>query len=207
MMKESESLSINIKNLNKSYSRDKGIFDINIKIESGQLNLITGKNGSGKSTLLKCIMKLVSYHGKIEKRRWRIGYAPEEYVMPDFMTVNEFLYSMGRIKGLDRYSYKEYSADFYKIFNIEKYQNKTIKSLSNGTKQKINLIQALIHEPRILIFDEPLVALDYSTQDWLIKYLTELSKTKLIIISTHRPEKFNSRNKKTYIIADGRIND
>ncbi len=206
-MKEFKNMSIDIQQVSKVYYSNKGIFDINITFEYGCLHLITGKNGSGKSTLLKCIMKLVKYNGKILKRRVKIGYAPENYIMPEFQTVNEFLYNIGRIKGLDKDSFKESSMDYFKFFQIENYQFKKINSLSNGTKQKVNLIQALIHEPKIILLDEPLVALDFDSQRRLSSYLIDLAKEKLVIISTHHPEKFHTKTKKIYNIENGRIND
>jgi len=203
---KSPNISIIIRELNKQYSKNKGIFDFNITFESGKLNLITGKNGSGKTTLLKCIMRLVNYQGKIERRKLKIGYAPENYLMPEALTVNEFLISIGRVKGLSKIMYREKSFDFFELFNIKNYQHKLIRTLSNGTKQKVNLIQALIHNPKIIILDEPLVALDYDSQLALIKYLREVAKTRLVIISTHRPEKFTSRNKVIYELENGKLN-
>lgn len=205
-MKEFKNMSIDIQQVSKVYYGNKGIFDINIAFEYGCLHLITGKNGSGKSTLLKCIMKLVKYNGKILKRRVKIGYAPEHYIMPEFQTVNEFLFNIGRIKGLNKDSFKENSIDYFKFFEMEKYQFKKINSLSNGTKQKVNLIQALIHEPKIILLDEPLVSLDFNIQKRLSKYLIDLAKERLVIISTHHPEKFNTKAKKIHHIENGRMN-
>ncbi|MDT8337288.1 MAG: ABC transporter ATP-binding protein [Candidatus Izemoplasmatales bacterium] len=205
MLMKSENISIFTRNLTKSYSGDKGIFDLNLEFCNGGLNLVIGKNGSGKSTLLKCIMKLVKYSGEIEKRKLRIGYAPEIFIMPDFQTVEEFLVNIGRIKGLGKKVLIENSVDFFEFFNIEKYRNKMIRTLSNGTKQKVNLIQALIHEPKIIILDEPLVSLDFESQKRLLKYLTKLAKERLVIISTHNPEKFRSSLKRIYEIENGRV--
>ena len=201
----SENINISIKNLTKAYTSDKGIFDLSLSFNSGGINLLVGKNGSGKSTLLKCIMKLVKYSGKVDKKKWRIGYAPEMFVMPEFLSVEEFLYNIGRIKGLGKNAFKENSTDFFKLFNIEKYRNKMIKTLSNGMKQKVNLIQALIHEPKIIILDEPLVSLDSGSQENLLKYLTVVAKTKLVIISTHNPNKFRSKLKTVYRLENGKI--
>lgn len=207
MLMKSQSISISIRDLTKAYAKDKGIFSLNTVFSSGQINLVTGNNGSGKTTLLRCIMRLVQYQGQIERKRLKIGYAPENYLMPEYLTVNEFLYSIGRIKGLSKNDYKVDSLDFFELLGINKYQNKLIKSLSNGTKQKVNLIQALIHNPKIIILDEPLVSLDFSSQINLLKYLNAVAKVKLVIISTHNPEKFRSRIKKIYHIENGRLND
>ncbi len=205
MLIESNNISISIKNLTKIYAKDKGVFDINIDLSQGMLNLIVGKNGSGKSTLLKCIMKLVKYQGEIEKKNYRIGYAPEIFLMPESQTVEEFLLSIGRIKGLGNLVIRENSVDFFEMFNIEKYRYKTIRTLSNGTKQKVNLIQALIHNPKIILLDEPLTGLDFDSQKKLLKYLASLAKERLIIISSHYPEKFRTRNKQIYQIVNGKI--
>lgn len=198
-----ENISIVTKNLTKLYTKEKGIKNINLTFTSGCLNLIIGKNGSGKSTLLKCIMRLVRYTGQVEKKKLNIGFAPENYIMPDYLTVDEFLVNIGRIKGLNNNSYKINSLDFFKMFNIENYRNKLIKTLSNGMKQKVNLIQALIHEPKILILDEPLIALDKESQKRLLEYLRLEARKRLIIISTHSPEKFNSRNKRIFMLDNG----
>ncbi|MGE4379104.1 MAG: ATP-binding cassette domain-containing protein [Candidatus Izemoplasmatales bacterium] len=207
MMKISENISITTKNLTKAYTKEKGVFDINLTLNSGVLNLLIGKNGSGKSTLLKCIMKHVKYKGKVEKKRLRIGYAPEVFLMPEYQTVDEFLINIGRIKGMGKVMYQERSVDFFKMFNLEQVRNKVIKSLSNGMRQKINLLQALIPEPKIIILDEPLVSLDKNSQKALLEYLTLISKTRLVIISTHNPDKFRSKLKQIYKIEDGKIND
>jgi ABC-type multidrug transport system ATPase subunit len=74
-------------------------------------------------------------------------------------------------------------------------------------RQKINLLQALIPEPKIIILDEPLVSLDKDSQKALLEYLTLISKTRLVIISTHNPDKFRSKLKQIYKIEDGKIND
>ncbi|MFA7076662.1 MAG: ABC transporter ATP-binding protein [Candidatus Izemoplasmatales bacterium] len=204
---KSQNINIHINNLTKAYTKEKGIFDLNLEFNSGGINLLVGSNGSGKSTLLKCIMKLVKYSGTIEKKKLRIGYAPEIYIMPEFFTVEEFLCNIGRIKGLDKTLSKENSIDFYNLLDLEKYRNKQIKTLSNGTKQKVNLIQALIHHPKIIILDEPLISLDYESQKKLSKYLIDISKTNLVIISTHNPEKFNTRLKTIFHLENGKLNE
>lgn len=200
-----ENINITINNLTKAYSKDKGVFDLNLSLNSGGINLLIGKNGSGKSTLLKCIMKLINYSGNIEKKRWRIGYAPEYYIMPDFFTVEEFLYNIGRIKGLGKVAYHDQSIDLLRMFNLESYRHKQIRSLSNGMKQKVNLLQALIHDPKIIILDEPLIALDSESQKNLLSYLHDKAKTRLVIISTHSPEKFKYKSRNIIEIVSGRI--
>ncbi|MFW5847707.1 MAG: ATP-binding cassette domain-containing protein [bacterium] len=202
---KNQSITIHINELSKKYTNSKGIFNITTNFSSGNLNLLTGDNGSGKSTLIKCIMKLINYQGRIEKRRFRIGYAPENYIMPEYMTITEFLKAIGRIKHL----YSNYLTDEIKaelqLFNLSDNLHKPIKKLSNGMKQKVNIIQALLNNPKIIILDEPLVGLDFDSQKILSKRMIKLSKEKLVIIATHYPEKFNTRTKKIYQFINGKL--
>lgn len=204
-MEPSAKISINISNLTKRYQKKYGIKDVSTSFEQGHLNILVGENGSGKSTLLKCIMGLVNYEGNIIKKKYRIGYAPEDYVMPEFMTVIEFLRNIGRIKGINNFMFDILFENYLKLFDLYDQRNKPIKTLSNGMKQKVNLLQAIIHEPKILILDEPLVSLDEYSQKHLVRLINERYKTTLIIISTHRPEKFKNRKKKLFKMIHGKL--
>lgn len=200
-------ISITINEVTKLYSRNQGIKNVNTQFESGVLNLVIGKNGSGKSTLFKCIMGLVNYTGKIDKRKIKIGYAPEEYVMPVKMTVFDFLYSMGRIRGLDKDTSNSNLEQYLEYFGLSKYKNKLIATLSNGMRQKLNLMQAFMHEPKILILDEPLAALDDLTLNKVVKLISIRAKNTLVVVSTHQPNKFKTKNKKIYRFERGELVD
>ncbi|MGE4572666.1 MAG: ATP-binding cassette domain-containing protein [Candidatus Izemoplasmatales bacterium] len=202
---KSNIITIVINDLTKTYQKNKGIESITTDFRNGTLNLLVGHNGSGKSTLIKCIMQVVNYKGKILKKKYRIGYAPENYVMPDFMTVKEFLIAIGRIKDLYN-PYLNLELDEYlSIFDIKSKLNAPIRSLSNGMKQKVNITQALLNQPKIIILDEPLVGLDFNAQKLLIKKIIELSKNYLVIVSTHFPEKFNTSRKRIYKFNQGKL--
>lgn len=205
MMDKSENISITINDVTKQYVRQKGIHHISTYFESGKLNVIIGENGSGKSTLLKCIMGLVEFKGKIDKQKYRIGYAPEEYVMPLSMTVIEFLYSIGRIKNVREEDLNERTIDYLSFFDLLDYKHKKIGSLSNGMRQKINLLQAFIHNPKILILDEPLAALDQDSIPKIVKLIKDTSKTSLVVVSTHQLHKFRTKNKILYRFSEGRL--
>lgn len=185
-----ENISITINDVTKEYTNHTGIKHINTIFQAGVLNIIVGENGSGKSTLLKCMMGLVSYKGTIKKKKYLIGYAPEDYVLPAHMTVKEFLISIGRIKYSNRYELNQRVKDYIEYFGLTNYLNKPISKLSNGMRQKVNLIQAIIHDPKIIILDEPLAALDEAMRPKVIKLVKELAKEKLIIITTHHPKRF-----------------
>jgi ABC-type multidrug transport system ATPase subunit len=200
-------ITISIHNLTKAYRKTIGIQKVTCELTNGNLHLLTGKNGSGKSTLIKCIMSLVSYEGTINKKKYRIGYAPEKYLMPDFMTIMDFLVSIGRVKDLPQPFLGTELETYTDIFQLKDKLNQPIKSLSNGMKQKVNIIQAMVNNPKILILDEPLVGLDFKAQKHLAKMIIDKSKRHLVIVATHFPEKFNTKRKVIHHFVEGSIHD
>ena len=206
-MEKLENIYITINEVSKKYFNRTGINSVTTSFETGRVNLVIGDNGSGKSTLFKCIMGLVSYQGKIIKRKLRIGYAPEEYVMPLHMSVLDFLYSIGKIKGIDSYELDQNVVNYLNLFELYKYKHKNISSLSNGMRQKINLMQAFIHEPKIIILDEPLAALDHDTIPKVVELIKNKAKTSLVVVSTHQPGKFKFKSKRIYRFESGNLID
>jgi len=204
-MEALENVSITINDLTKEYSKKKGIYNINTEFKSGILNLVIGENGSGKSTLFKCIMGLTKYKGYVIKRRLRIGYAPEEYIMPLNMTIIDFLYSIGRIKGYPKFELSENVKYYLDYFNLNNYEDKYIKELSHGMRQKINLMQAFIYEPKIIILDEPLASLDQQIIPKVVKLIKERAKRNLVVVSTHNPKYFKIKNRKIYHFMNGNL--
>lgn len=202
-----ENLSITIKEVTKEYRKNTGINKVTTRFESGILNVLVGDNGSGKSTLFKCIMGLCNYNGQIVKRKHRIGYAPEEYVMPLHLTVIDFLWSIGRIKGVSSEDLDQNVVDYLRFFELEEYKNISISKLSNGMRQKVNLMQAFIHEPKILILDEPLVALDKDSVPKVVKLIKDKSKSSLVVLSTHNLNYFKAGKKKVFCFKDGKLID
>lgn len=206
-MEELGNLSITIKEVSKEYRSNLAIDKVNTSFSSGTLNIIIGENGSGKSTLLKCIMGLVKYNGKIEKKKHRIGYAPEEYVMPLNMSLMDFLKSIGKIKGMNGDDLDQNVKDYLEFFDLNKYKNKPISSLSNGMRQKVNLMQAFIHEPKVLILDEPLAAIDKESIPKIVNLIKAKSKENLVVVSTHHPKYFKSSKKRLYYFQKGKLVD
>ncbi|XMB87423.1 ABC transporter ATP-binding protein [Mycoplasmatota bacterium WC44] len=167
---------IKIKHLTKRYNRD--VFrDFSIDIGSG-INLLKGPNGSGKSTLIKCVLGLIKYKGEITVNG-KIGYIPENYILPDYVTVESF------IKNIASLTASEYR-DFLIDFKLESKKDEYILNLSKGMKQKLIIIQALIHKPDIIICDEPINGLDACLQEEFIERLDILkSNGKTVIVATH----------------------
>ena len=202
-MNASPELIITIDDLKKVYRHNTGILGISTFFSPGLLNLLIGGNGSGKTTLLKCIMGLVRYEGKIHKSKGVIGYAPEKYVMPEFMTINDFLVSIGRIRQDHAKRIPEYLQEYCDLLSLSNVMDKPIGKLSNGMKQKVNLLQAFIGKPRIYLFDEPLSSLDGKMKKVIVKIMFRLCRENIVIVSTHYPECFRSHTKRIYEIESG----
>ena len=204
---KSANITINIDNLSKIYRNKSGIREITTCFRPGRINLVIGGNGSGKTTLLKCIMGLVSYKGSIRKSTNRVGYAPETYVMPEFMSVRDFLWVIGRIRKNPKPEFMKGFLYYKDLLGLSECLDRPISKLSNGMRQKVNLFQAIIDEPPIVIMDEPLASLDQAMKKTVACTLKKLSKDHLVIISTHNPECFRQRKKQVYEIEKGRLLD
>lgn len=177
-----------------------------LTLTAGSIHLFVGPNGAGKTTLLRCIMGLTRYSGTIERREvQRIGYAPESYVMPDFLTPNEFLKGLGRVRK--RKDDEKELAEYLDWFDLTSVQNKPIGRLSSGMRQKVNLIQAMIHRPSVLLLDEPLRALDRASQKKCIERIQSLRQHTLVLVSTHEPELFQKRSSTLHRLEAGRLVD
>lgn len=180
-----------LKNFKKIYSKNI-ILDIKcFRFFKGKSYLIIGKNGSGKSTLIKCMLGINNINnGCIVLNTKNIGYIPEKYFFPEFCTVNKFLKTI-----LDLYK-KEKNIDlidFYcERFLLDK--SKLLSKLSKGMKQKVLIIQALLHDADIFIFDEPLNGLDDYSQNIFFEIIEEIKKmNKTLLITTHYPSLYGDK--------------
>jgi len=202
--------SINIQNVSKKYrvgNKTKYVLkDFTTFINSDKCNFLIGYNGSGKSTLIKCVLNHVDYEGKIDVNSNKISYAPEKIVLPDYSTVYNFLKNIAEYKDIPNHLIDSYIEEYIIKFDLSEHKNKAIMKLSKGNRQKVNLVQALLGESDIYIFDEPLSGLDDTTKEVFIDEIKRLRKnSKLIVISTHylKDYRFRIRN----IIQMGELNE
>lgn len=182
---------IEIHNLSKKYQRKEVLHNVNMQISNEKYNFILGCNGSGKSTFVKCINGIIDYHGYINNKKYRISYCPEKVNMPDFITLKNFLCLLSKDKKISYTHQKNKIMNYIKNFNIDMYANTPIIKLSQGTKQKILLIQCLVSDADVYIFDEPLNSLDVESERIFINELIKLKEdNKLILIITHQLDKY-----------------
>lgn len=188
-----------INNLSKKYGKNEVFKNINMILESKYYNFLIGENGSGKSTLIKCILDEVKYDGSIDRCGFKFSYAPEKIILPEYVTLSNFL-TLLILSKTNKLKNTNDIIDYYlKIFNITKYKNHMICELSKGTKQKIVLIQTLMANSDVYIFDEPLSGLDEVSRINFIEELRKLKRqSKIIIISTHHLKQYNFKYKKIF---------
>lgn len=187
---------IRIERLMKKYRQVIIFQDIDLVIDNQKYNFLVGGNGTGKSTFIHCLLGEVKYDGKIDIGESSIAYVPERMHLPDYISVSNFLVLLARLDHNHISSIYDKVKYYLKLFSLEIYERKPICKLSQGNRQKVILIQALMKDSDIYIFDEPLTGLDIHSQK---VFLDELRKKKnqdkLIIVSTHRIENYKYRNK------------
>ena len=212
--------SITIKGLCKNYGEVRALDGIDLEIPGGEIFGILGPNGSGKTTMLKIISSimeptsgLVSVNGinvmaDPMKVKSIIGYVPETPNLYESLTPIEFLGFVGSIRKIDHEILTERIYRFARAFEIEDNLNNFIGSLSFGTKQKVAIISAFIHDPEIVILDEGMNGLDPRSAKILKNLLLEyVSSGRTVLFSTHVLEVAESVCHRMAIIYKGRIMD
>lgn len=185
---------LQVKNLNKSFGSKQVLFDINFKADNGKILGLIGKNGSGKTTLFHSILKLVKYQGEItidnhsfSSRDYNsVGYLPEERSLMPKLTVLDQVSFLASLKGMKKDTVKHDLQDWMQKLEVKGKTTDKIKSLSKGNQQKIQLIATLIHQPNLIILDEPFSGLDPVNVE-IIKnvILQEKRRGATIIFSDH----------------------
>ena len=204
---------IEIKSLSKSYGKNRGINDVNLMVNKGEIFGFIGPNGAGKSTTIKLLLNLIfptSGEAKIfgldcvtetEKIKESVGYVPSEVRYYDNMTVKELLnYAKSFRKNVDN----GYVEELCKIFDVE--LTKNISELSLGNKKKVAIVQALLHKPQLLILDEPTNGLDPLIQQKLFDTLLKVKESgTTIFLSSHNLTEVEEFCDRVAIIKEGKI--
>lgn len=186
---------IKIENVTKRFANHVALDDVSLSIPEGSIYGLLGPNGAGKTTLLRIINRIIAPDsGRVlfngcemsDDDVYRIGYMPEERGLYKKMKVGEQAVFFARLKGL---SCKEATSKlkmWFEKFGIEEWWNKSVGELSKGMAQKVQFIATVLHEPKLLIFDEPFSGFDPINANLLKKEILELrDKGATIIFSTH----------------------
>ncbi len=186
---------LQIKNLTKYFGIKKAVDNVSFDVKEGHILGILGKNGAGKSTIFRMILNIleadegvVLYNGEpiSQKVSDRIGYLPEVGSLIDSYTVYEQCIYYGKMKSMKTEDIKRNMFDLLEQFGIVEYANMKIKELSKGNKQKIQFIISLLHNPDLLILDEPFSGLDPVSVEYFKRIILQLKEQgKTIVFSSH----------------------
>jgi ABC-2 type transport system ATP-binding protein len=208
---------IEVDQLTKRYGSVKAIDNVSFRVEKGEILGFLGPNGAGKTTtmrILTCFLPATEgtarvagfdvFNQPMEVKR-RIGYLPENPPLYNEMTVDSYLDFVARIKGVDSTDRKKRIGEVKEKVSVQDYSQTLIKNLSKGYKQRVGLAQALVHDPEVLILDEPTVGLDPNQIIEVRELIKSLSGNHTIILSTHILPEVSMTCQRVVIIANGKI--
>ncbi|HEY8938191.1 MAG TPA: gliding motility-associated ABC transporter ATP-binding subunit GldA [Cyclobacteriaceae bacterium] len=210
-------MSLHISNLTKIFGQQRAVNNISFHVEEGEIVGFLGPNGAGKSTTMKIATSyLPPTSGKvmvsgldvtinpIEIKRIT-GYLPEHNPLYTDLYVHEYLHFVGKLYGLSGNELKKRVGEMIELCGLTREQNKLIESLSKGYRQRVGLAQALIHNPKVLILDEPTTGLDPNQIIEIRKLIKDISKNKTVIFSTHIMQEVQALCSRVVVINKGEI--
>ena len=206
---------LEVKDLTKFFGIKKVVDNVSFSVENGKILGVLGKNGAGKSTTFRMILNIlepdegeVLYNGeKIDSKvSDKIGYLPEVGSLIDSYTVYEQCMYYGKMKSMSEEQIKKNMFDLLERFSIVEYANMKIKELSKGNKQKIQFIISILHDPDLIILDEPFSGLDPVSVEYFKNVILELKeKGKTIIFSSHIMSQVEMLCEDVLIIDKGKV--
>ena len=208
-------MSISINKVNKFYGNQQALTDVSFSLKKGEVVGFLGPNGAGKSTLMKIITcYLEQDSGKVQvcdldtieqnlKVKAKIGYLPENNPLYTDMYIKEYLTFVGRIYKVENLNNR--ITEIIQQTGLTAEQSKKIGELSKGFKQRVGLAAALIHNPEILILDEPTTGLDPNQLVEIRNLIKEVGKDKTVLLSTHIMQEVDKMCNRIIIINKGKI--
>lgn len=201
--------------VNKFYGKKQALKDIDLTIEQGMFGLL-GRNGAGKTTLMKILATL---HGKqsgtvtvcgipiesAKEVRAIVGYLPQDFAMYPMMTVQEALDYLGALSEVPKKERRARIEYLLKKVHLTEERHKKVRSLSGGMMRRLGIAQALLHEPRVLIVDEPTAGLDPEERIRFRNLLCEVAQERIVLLSTHIVGDIEATCENLAILNEGEI--
>ncbi|MGD8347395.1 MAG: ABC transporter ATP-binding protein, partial [Lysobacterales bacterium] len=210
-------LSIEARSLSKRYGRLVAVDQLSFDVGAGEVLGFLGPNGAGKSTTMKMLTGFlaptsgtarVNGHDIVEDSlaaRRCMGYLPEGAPAYGEMTVRRFLEFVARARGFSGRDAVQAAGASIERLNLDGVPEQPVETLSKGFKRRVGLAQAILHDPRVLILDEPTDGLDPNQKHEVRELIRDMSSDKIIIISTHILEEVHALCNRAMIISDGRL--
>ena len=210
---------IKVENLTKKYGELAALDGVSFEMREGEVVGALGPNGAGKTTLLRILVTFLEpTAGKVtidgldinnplhqERIKSKIGYLPEHAPLYEDMTVTEYLRFVGKMQGINKNNLEEAIFNVVEKCGLKGKENQEIATLSKGYRQRLGIAQALIHNPKIVILDEPTTGLDPNQRIEIRNLIKEIGKTKTVILSSHVLSEIQSTCSRVLIINKGKI--
>jgi ABC-2 type transport system ATP-binding protein len=209
---------LEIKGLSKYYRNIPVVDDVSFSIRPGEVTGYLGPNGSGKSTTVKIVTGLIEQSaGKVlldgkdiradlVNFKRRLGYVPEEAILYSYLTGLEYLQLIGRLRGLPESTADRRANELLELFSLHPHRHAAISTYSKGMKQRVLISAALLHDPDVLILDEPLSGIDVTSAQLFKHLLNELARRgKMILYISHVLEVVEKVCAQVIVIYKGRI--
>ena len=208
---------IEVNSLSKSYGAIKAVDDLSFSVDAGQVLGFLGPNGAGKSTTMKMLAgflapsagtAIINGHDILSDSlaaRQQLGYLPEGAPAYGEMNVGQFLLFIARCRGIEKAALTRAVGHAIELLNLGAVQNQVIETLSKGFKRRLGLAQAILHDPKVLILDEPTDGLDPNQKHEVRSLISNMAEDKIIIVSTHILEEVEAVCNRAMIIAQGRM--
>jgi ABC-2 type transport system ATP-binding protein len=209
---------LEIQHVTKYYRNTPVVNDVSFQVRPGEITGYLGPNGSGKSTTVKIIAGLLEASGGrvlVDGRdvrqdpigfRRRLGYVPEEAILYSYLTGTEYLQLVGRLRSMPPGEVDRRANDLLELFSLGSYRHAAISTYSKGMKQRVLISAALLHDPDILILDEPLSGIDVTSAQLFRHLLIELARRgKTILYISHVLEVVEKVCAQVVVIYKGRI--
>jgi ABC-2 type transport system ATP-binding protein len=208
---------IDCQGLTKEYGRLRAVDDLSFRVEPGEVLGFLGPNGAGKTTTMRIVAGfLPATSGRVlvcganvetepTKAKRRIGYLPEGAPSYPEMTPRSFLEFIAEVRGIPAADRRKRLEEVYALLHLDRVLDQSIDTLSKGYKRRVGLAQAIVHDPDVLILDEPTDGLDPNQKHEVRELIGRMSRNKIIVISTHLLEEVEAVCNRAVIIAHGKI--
>ena len=203
--------------LTKRYGSFRALDDVSFEVRRGEVVGFLGPNGAGKSTtmrILTCFIAPTSGTAKVRGQdvfddtlavRASLGYLPQRAPLYLEMTVYEYLRFAAQVRNIADTTFKQRARNVVEVCGLAQSLSKEIRHLSHGYRQRVRLAQALIHDPPILILDEPTSDLDPNEKAEFLNYLKQIGKDRTVLLSTHNLKEVESACARAIIVSRGRV--